>query len=100
MKGHPSSHDFPDLQSILGSAAKVKRLWSVDKQVTTGVRSLMFPSISETFIFLKANVRSRDAQRVSEAIHTATFEHTKQKEIAHFYMTVKIHLTSQRMKMI
>lgn len=59
MKGHPSSHDFPDLQSILGSAAKVKRLWSVDKQVTTGVRSLMFPSISETFIFLKANVRSR-----------------------------------------
>lgn len=66
-----------DLRFILGSAAHIERLRSIEKYMEPENRNSMSPHMLEANLFLRENVRFWDAQLVSKAIHMARSERSE-----------------------
>ena len=68
---------------IVGSVAKVERLWSIGKLVCTSSRRRMTPQLFEALLFLRENERFWNERLVAEAIGCAKSKRVRDKLDAH-----------------
>lgn len=80
--GH-EENEYPNFDFILGSVARVNRLWSIAKYVSTYYRRHITPQLFEAWLFLCEKERYWDAGLVAKSISSARCERVKARMNAH-----------------